>query len=192
MKIQLKKFIEENVKNPKPEEVEEILQLFEERKLKKGAFFKKPFTRNKEFGFLVKGAMRLVIYKEGGEEVTARLVQENAFIADVISIQTNQLTPFGFECLSEVAMLVAPLEKIQQILETNLAFNVVMRKHVVEKATELGQKYLLFLTGNAKERYQFILENNPKLLEKFPLRLIASLIGITPTQLSRIRNKKVV
>ena len=54
----------------------------------------------------------------------------------------------------------------------------------------MGKKNLAFLKGTAKDRYQFILENNPSLLKKFPLRLIASIIGITPTQLSRIRNKK--
>jgi ribosomal protein L10 len=54
----------------------------------------------------------------------------------------------------------------------------------------MANSQYLFLTGTAKERYQFILENKPELLKKFPLRFIASMIGITPTQLSRVRNKK--
>ena len=65
-----------------------------------------------------------------------------------------------------------------------------MREHIIKITIEMGKKNLAFLKGTAKDRYQFILENNPSLLKKFPLRLIASIIGITPTQLSRIRNKK--
>ena len=64
-----------------------------------------------------------------------------------------------------------------------------MREYITENAVEMGRRHLLFLTGSAKERYLFILENHPNLLKKLPLRLIASLIGITPVQLSRIRNK---
>ena len=104
--------------------------------------------------------------------------------------QTKQATPIGIECLENVALLVAPLEKVNQLLDENLAFNILIRKYVIEKAIEMGKSHILFLTGTATERYQFILKNNPELLKKFPLHIIASIIGITPTQLSRIRNKK--
>jgi hypothetical protein len=68
--------------------------------------------------------------------------------------------------------------------------NIVIRQHLREQIITLGQSHLLFLTGTAKERYKFILENNQELLKNVPLRFIASMIGITPTQLSRIRKKK--
>lgn len=83
---------------------------------------------------------------------------------------------------------MAPVAKVHKLLETNLALNIVMREYITENAINMGKRHLQFLTGTAKERYQFILENNPNLLKKFPLRLIASMIGITPTQLSRIRH----
>jgi len=190
MKEILENFIKEKVKQPKQAEIDELLAVFEAQTFQKGTFFKEPFTISKDFGFLVKGAVRLVVFKDNGEEVTARLLQENSFIVDVFSIRNKQATPLGLECLEEVSMLVAPLEKIYALLETNLALNIVMREYITERATEMGENYLLFITGSAKERYQFILENNPNLLKKFPLRFIASMIGITPTQLSRIRNKK--
>ena len=190
MKKILEDYIRSKVKHLQAAELAAILAIFEERNLKKGAFFKAPFSINKEFGFLIAGSIRLVFYKENGEEVTARLLQKNSFIADVFSVRSKKATPIGLECLEDVAILVAPVEAIYDLLETNLALNIVIREYITMRATEMGENYLLFLTGSAKERYQFILENNPKLLEKFPLRFIASMIGITPTQLSRIRNKK--
>lgn len=190
MKTILEEFIRQKVKKTSDQEIQEILDIFKEKTFKRKEFFKHPFTISKEFGFLVKGAVRLVIYKDNGELVTARLLQEKSFIVDVFSIRDKQSTPLGIECLDDVVMLIAPLEKIHELLETNLALNIVMREYITERATEMGRNYLLFITGSAKERYQFILENNPNLLKKFPLRFIASIIGITPTQLSRIRNKK--
>ena len=190
MKIELENFIRTKVKYPKEEEIEEILNCFEIRSFKKGSYFKQPFTKSNELGFLVKGALRMLIIKNNGDEVTARIIQENTVIADVISIRNGKETPIGLQCLGDVSMLIAPLHKIQPLLNTNLALNITMREHITERALEMGENYLLFITGSAKERYQFVLEKNPKLLKKFPLRFIASIIGITPTQLSRIRNNK--
>ena len=190
MKNILEDFIRASVKDPKEQEIKTILTIFEEKTFKKGEFFKEPFTIGKEFGFLVEGKVRQIFYKEDGEEITLRLLQENSFIADVFSIRNNQNTPIGIECLDDVSMLVAPIEKFNKLLDTNLALNILIREYTVNRATEMGRNYLLFLTGNATDRYQFIVDNNPDLLEKFPLQFIASIIGVTPTQLSRIRNPK--
>jgi hypothetical protein len=38
-------------------------------------------------------------------------------------------------------------------------------------------------------RYQKMLKSNPALLERIPLRLLASYLGIAPQSLSRIRKK---
>jgi len=191
MKKALELYIKQMVKKPKEIEIDEILETFTVKEFRKGTFFKKPFSKSKELGFVVNGALRLVLYKKNGEEVTARLLQKNMFVADVFSIRNNESTPLGIQTLEHTSMLVADYEKIQDLLNSNLSLNIVLREYITERAAEMGKNYLLFITGNAKERYQFILENNPKLLEKFPLRFIASMIGITPTQLSRIRNEKI-
>jgi len=188
LKGKLEHFLRSKVKNPSSEEINEVLDLFEPMHFKKKDFIKKPFTISKELGFIVKGNVRAVFTKKSGDETTFRILGENSFVADVHSARTNQKTPIGMECLDDVSLLMAPLSKVYNLLESNLALNIVLREYVTENALEIGKKYLQFLTGTAKERYQFILENDPKLLEQFPLRHIASLIGVTPTQLSRIRS----
>ncbi len=190
MKEALKLFITDHVTSPKEEEINDILALFEEKQFKKGEFFKKPFKTGNHIAFLSVGAVRLIIYKENGDEVTARIRQENSLLIDPFRLKGKDISPLGIECLEDLPLLIAPLEKIQKLLETNLALNIVVRKHLKEQLLELANSQYLFLTGTAKERYQFIVENNPELLKKFPLRFIASMIGITPTQLSRVRSKK--
>jgi len=190
MKDHLKKYIIEQVRSPKEEEINEILALFEEKHFRKGEFFKKPFTTGNHLAFLSKGAVRIVVYKENGEEVTARIREDNSFLIDPFRLEGTWSSPVGIECLEDLTLLITPVEEAQNLLESNLALNIVIRNHLREQILVIARRQLLFLTGTAKDRYQFILENNPNLLEKFPLRFIASIIGITPTQLSRIRNKK--
>ena len=46
-----------------------------------------------------------------------------------------------------------------------------------------------YLSLSPEERYRKMTEESPKLLKNVPLRYIASMLGITPETLSRIRNK---
>ena len=190
MKEALKSYIIDQVTSPKEEEINDILALFEEKQFKKGEFFKEPFKTSNHVAFLSKGAVRLIIHKENGDEITARIRQDGSFIVDPFRLKGTDSSPLGIECLEDLTLLIASVEKVQKLLETNLAFNIVVRKHQKEQLLEMANSQYLFLAGTAKERYQFILENKPELLKKFPLRFIASMIGITPTQLSRVRNKK--
>lgn len=190
MREALRSYIKDQVTSPNEEEINDVLSLFKEKQFKKGEFFKEPFKTGNHIAFLSKGAVRLIIYKENGDEITARIRQDNSFLIDPYRLKGTDSSPLGIECLEDLTLLIASVEKIQKLLETNLALNIVVRKHQKEQMLEMAKIQYLFLTGTAKERYQFILENNPELLKKFPLRFIASMIGITPTQLSRVRNKK--
>jgi CRP-like cAMP-binding protein len=190
MKANLVEFIKARVKQPRTDEIDAILDIFEEKHLAKGDIFKQPNTISKDLGFVVSGSVRMFAVKDNGDEITGNIIQPMSFMADMMSVRTQESTPIAIQCLEKTSALVAPILAMQRLLETNLALNILMREYIADNAVELGKRHLLFLTGTAKERYQFILENNPKLLKKFPLRFIASMIGITPTQLSRIRNQK--
>ena len=45
------------------------------------------------------------------------------------------------------------------------------------------------LTQNPEQRYRNLLKENPKLLHKIPLKMIASYLGVTDVALSRIRKR---
>ena len=190
MKDALKKYITDQVITVREEEVREILGMFEEQQFQKGEFFKKPFTTGHQIAFLPEGAVRVIIYKENGNEITARIRQGNSFLTDPFRLDGSDPSPLGIECLEQQILLITSIDKFNALLETSLTLNIVVRKHLMEQILELGKYQYLFLTGTAKDRYQFVLKNNAELLKKFPLRFIASMIGITPTQLSRVRKKK--
>jgi len=190
MKQHLENFIYNRVKSPNEREVQEVLSIFTERCYKKGQFFKERNTIVQALGFLISGSTRSYIINKKGVEITGNIVQENNFIADIVSVRTNEKTPVVIEFLEDAQLVVAPIPAVKKLLESNLLFNILIREYVADKAVEMSKRQITFLAGTAKERYQYMLETNPRLLEKFPLRFIATMIGITPTQLSRIRKQK--
>ncbi|MEL6649439.1 MAG: hypothetical protein AAFQ87_01415 [Bacteroidota bacterium] len=190
MKAQLEQLIRSKVKNPREPEIQEILAAFEARAYAKGQIFKNAHAHCTEIGFICSGSTRFFFVKESGVEITGAVILAGNFVTDLISIRGEEETPLCIEFLEDTNLLVCLLPRAKELLETNLAFNIVIRDHMAERAVQMAKRMALFLTGTAKERYEFFLQHNPKLLKKLPLRLIASLIGITPTQLSRIRNQK--
>ncbi|MEL6660033.1 MAG: Crp/Fnr family transcriptional regulator [Bacteroidota bacterium] len=190
MKEQLAYFIKANISNPIEEEIEAILEIFHLRQYKKGEIFKEQNKMCKEVGFIVSGSVRHFAIKHNGNEVTGRIAQKNNFVTDLISLRTKGATPIAIMTMEPTTLLVASVEDAEKLLEVNLTFNRLIREHMADSVVEFGKLFFIFLTGTAKERYRFILEHNPNLVKNVPLRFIASMIGITPTQLSRIRNNK--
>lgn len=52
---------------------------------------------------------------------------------------------------------------------------------------EIKQKVI---NGSAIERYESLVSTRPEILQRVPLKIIASYLGITPQYLSRIRNRR--
>ena len=187
MKGQLENFIRSIVTNPIEQEINAILDIFQERKYSKGEHFKYHNQICTEFGYIVDGSLRQYVVKENGEELTGSIIPKNNLVTDFISVRTNQKTRISIDAIEPTTMLVASTESNRKLLEVNITYNRFIREHLADRAMQLSRMHMLFLTGTAKERYLFLLQNYPDLLKKFPLRFIATMIGITPTQLSRIR-----
>jgi CRP-like cAMP-binding protein len=190
MKNQLENFIYRRLKTTKEQEVQEILSIFKEKRFAKGALFKEMDTTIKEIGFLVEGSARSYFINDRGDEITDEVLQKDNFLADIISIRTDQKSPVIIELLERSIVLAAPMNLVWDVLDKNITFNILMREYMGDRSMELVKRHHMFLNGTAKERYQYLLATNPTLLEKFPLKYVASMIGVTPTQLSRIRNEK--
>jgi CRP-like cAMP-binding protein len=171
----------QRVKKPRDGEVQEILSIFSEKKFDKGALFKEGHTVIKELGFIVEGSARTYFINEKGDEITDEIVQKDNFLSDIISVRTEEKSPIIIEIIEDSIVLVAKMDSVWDLLEHNITFNILIREYIGDRAMELVKRHLMFLNGTAKERYQYILDTNPEILKKFPLKYIASMIGVTQT-----------
>lgn len=187
MKQHLEAFIYKRVSNPSTTDVKDILAAFQETTYQKGSFFKEFDTKIEHLGYLISGSARSYFLNEKGEEICYDIHQASSFLSDIISIRTGESSPVSIEFLEESQVLVAPMNKVWDLLGQSVTFNILIREYMGDRAMELMKLHHMFLNGTAKERYKYLLASNPALLQKYPLRFIASMIGVTPTQLSRIR-----
>jgi CRP-like cAMP-binding protein len=190
MKEQFEEFIYQRVKIAKEDDVKGILSIFNEQLYQKGTLFKEQDTVIQNLGFLVTGSARSYFINDKGDEITDEVLQSKNFLSDIISIRTNEKSPIIIEVLEKSNLLVASMDNVWELLNYNVTLNILVREYMGDRAMELVKRHLLFLNGTSKQRYEYLMDTNPSLFKKFPLRFIASMIGVTPTQLSRIRNKK--
>jgi len=190
MKVRFEEFIHQRIKQPEEREVQEILSIFTERKFEKGEKFKEYDTIIKELGFLISGSAISYVVNKKGEEIIGEIAIENHFLSEIISVRKSKNTPVIIEFLEESEVVTAPMDVVINLLQKNLTFNILIREYIGDRAAEASHILTMFITGTAKERYQYLLKTKPHLFERFPLRYIASMIGVTPTQLSRIRNDR--
>lgn len=189
MKNELVNFIKKIVKKPNQNEINEILEIFTPKNFKKGDLFKEAYDNSDKIGFILSGAFRNFIIKENGDEITTEIIEPNSIITDIISMRLGKNPGIQIECIEDATVLETPEVKMRKLLECNLTFNFLIREHLAHRAAELSQRHLMFLTSSSENRLDQLKSNQPELFNKYPLKYIATIIGITPTQLSRLRRK---
>lgn len=63
------------------------------------------------------------------------------------------------------------------------------RSFLGKEIMKVENRLIEYQFANASERYEALMKNKPKLLQRVPLGIIASYLGITQVSLSRIRGK---
>jgi CRP-like cAMP-binding protein len=138
--------------------------------------------------YLEKGLTRTFYIKEG-REVTERFCPENTFTCSMTGHVTA--TPDGrqIEMLEDGIVWSMPYVTLEKLYDDHHDIERLGRYLITQEMVQLHRRLtdLQFMT--AQERYAKLLETNPSLLQRVPLGLISSYLGITQETLSRIRSK---
>lgn len=165
-----------------------LLNISRVRYVKKGDYLCHLGDVSKELIFVVDGLLRAYIIDVKGNEYNKNFFLENNFAGSMVSLLTKEPSCFEIEALEDSTLIMIDFEQFRKfLLEKDdlklfqiyyLEKNWLIKKEAREVA--LVQK-------SATERYQEFIKEYPTLETRVAQYLIASHLGITPTQLSRIR-----
>ncbi|MEM6844484.1 MAG: cyclic nucleotide-binding domain-containing protein [Bacteroidota bacterium] len=181
-----RKFIERftNIDN---KSFKDILIHFQLTTFKKGEFFAKESTYNNRLGFLSQGIARSYYFNSDGDEITRRIATEPSMITVYDSFINEIPARESIEFIEDSHVYVITREKDLELIEKNRVYSNWRRIGIDHEFISVLRYLESFIDANAKDRYNMILKMNPKIIQRVPLQYIASMIGVTPTQLSRIR-----
>lgn len=165
-------------------------QVFEAKTLSKGSRFIESGQLADSILYVVNGLMRSYYLSPKGEEINKHFFLEDSFVAPLTSLVTKLPSPVNIDCMEECNVLLANYQRILELYEQYPELNAVGRL-LVEYAwigKERRETQLIML--DARQRYMAFLHEYPGLERRIPQYHIASYLGITPVQLSRIRSQK--
>ncbi|HHC80163.1 MAG TPA: Crp/Fnr family transcriptional regulator [Flavobacteriia bacterium] len=169
-------------------ELAENLKAFKPVTLSKGAFFQKEGAVCKKIAFLSKGKIRH-FYNIDGKEHTRWVSFENTFVTSFASFIDQQAGFDTLECIEPCELYVASREDFLALRNT---FSEISRLWTQALENEMiGYEHRVFqlISNDAEKRYINLLQLHPQFILEIPQKYVASMLGIEPRHLSRIRKK---
>lgn len=167
----------------------EIKNISNVRKYKKNEFILQSGDLAINYYFVRKGLLGYYTLDKEGNIIYKIFFDENNFAASTSAIIEEKKTEFNIIALEEVELIVYSAQKFRELLLKyhDLALfhiNYLERNWVVKKEhLEIDLKW-----ETAKQRYLELIQNK-NIFNRLKQHHIASYLGITPTQLSRIRKE---
>lgn len=138
--------------------------------------------------YICKGSLRAFIGDGEGNVYNKNIFLEGQFAGSKVSYLLNKPSNFTLEGIEDSVLISMNYKKYREAIESyqdlkDFYIAYLERNWVIEKE----QREVSIVMENGTTRYLQLLSQHPDIDKRIPQRHIASHLGITPTQLSRIR-----
>ena len=172
-------------------ETELIKNTFVPKKIRKKQYFLQEGQVCKFSAFIVKGAMRQYTVDGKGIDHISRLSIENWWVGDRESSIMLTPTIYNIDAWEDTDALLTTKADFLKSLNHIAAFGEMFRKLDERHAFAMQKRLNAAISMTAEQRYSDLEKNYPEFLQRFPLYVIASYLGISKETLSRIRTQAV-
>ena len=184
----LLKSIAEKVSVPQ-EELQLCKSFFTPKKLRRRQYLLQEGDVCNRVAFVEIGALYSYSIDAKGIQHIIQFAFEGWWIADLYSFLTKEPSKLNIEALEESELLLLDREQHQQLLNTVPQYETYTRILYQNAYVALQRRIEGTLGLSAEEKYLHLLKQHPSILNRVPLHLIASYLGVTPETLSRIRKQ---
>lgn len=161
--------------------------VLERMELPKGYSLLKPGGICRHFYFIETGLTRTYYIKEG-KDVTDWLSPENTFAVSIVSFITREPDRRGIELLEPSVIWAVSHQDIEDLYKRYHDIERLGRLLISYGVVQMQQRFDDLHFATAAERYQKLISVHPSLINRVPLGMIASYLGITQETLSRVRS----
>jgi len=172
------------------EDMDKVTSLFVESELQKGDYFIKTGHYCDKLSFVKSGFIR-VFAETKDREVTQWISTKGYFITDLYSFVFKQRARWNIQALTDCQLYTIEKDNYARLKEIVPNWPEMERQFISGCFVMLEDRVFKHLSLSAEERYEQFFEENKEIFQEVPLQYIASMLGMSPETLSRIRNKKI-
>lgn len=172
------------------DDLTKISSFFKPITLKKGDYYLKTGRHSDRLGFVQSGITReFVIIND--KEVTKWISTKGYFVVDLASFVFNQPARLNIKALTDCELYIIDYVDYQKIGQIVPRWTELEKLFIAKCFTVLEDRIINHLSMTAEERYNQLFNFNKELFNQVPLQYLASMLGMTPETLSRLRKKAV-
>jgi len=155
----------------------------------KGEFLSKENKIPRYHNFIVSGHVRKYHFDDNHEEVTVDMNDGPRFFTSYAHFVNRSISNENLECITDCEVLKVSRNDVDLMAKNSIGqieYTVAIMHQALE---DTKQRMIDRSTLSAEERYLKLLRNQPEIVRQYPMKHIASYLGIQPGSLSRIRKE---
>lgn len=170
------------------EQSEKIATFFQEVHLGRNAFHTVQGSRFAALSFVKSGYLR--IWRQGEDkEITQWISSPGEFVTDLAALSFDQPARWNIQALTPCELFTMEHSDYRRIPEMVPEWPTIEKLFLAKCFMTIEERIFSFISMSAEERYEMLLQYKPDLIQHIPLQYLASMLGMTPETMSRIRRK---
>ena len=171
------------------EEAGVIASFFKPQKFKRKASLLSAGETARWLYFVVEGVLHMYYADDRGQAHSCHFFMPGEIATDLESFSKQTAADNYIEALTAVSCLAISCKDTVALMERSDVFNRYVTRIVETVAMQNIARTKDLLSLQPEARYQKLLITRPDLLRAVPLKYIARFLGMSPENLSRIRNR---
>ncbi len=138
--------------------------------------------------FVRKGIVR-GFFREGSRDITTWITAENELVSSISTWSVPVPVTENIQVLEDAELFSMPLKDLRELYLLYPEFNIVGRELLQQYYADAEKRAYIARLTKAENKYRYFIKEHPGLVNRVPLKYIASYLGMTLETLSRIRKK---
>lgn len=170
-------------------ELATVAAFFKPEIIRKGDYYLKTGRQCNRLSFIRSGLLRVFVDLED-REVTQWICTQGYFVTDLASLIFEKPARWNIQALVDTAVYSIDRADYNRIGDHIPKWPMTEKLFIAHCFTTLEDRVFSFLSMTAEQRYNLLFEGHRDIFNQVPLQYIASMLGMTPETISRIRRKQ--
>ncbi|OSZ78455.1 cyclic nucleotide-binding protein [Chitinophagaceae bacterium IBVUCB1] len=172
------------------EDLSAIASAFSYKAIHKSDYLLKEGRICTQLSFIKQGLVR-IYSTQNDKEVTQWISISGYFVTELSSFIFNTPARWNIQALTDCELYTIDKDQYEKLGLQIPEWHKLEKLFIAKCFIILEERVNSFLFMTAEERYNQLLSINPELFNQVPLQYLASMLGMTPETLSRLRKKAI-